>query len=100
MPGVPFEGHGVATWDAVKKRYAGSWTDSMSQGLGLGESTWDPATKQFTGWMEAPDMTGKVMKTRSVVEYKPDGSRVFTAYSPGPDGKEMQMMRITYTRRK
>jgi hypothetical protein len=72
----------------------------MSQGLALGESTFDPATRQFTGWMEGPDMTGKVAKTRSLVEYKSDGSRVFTAYTPGPDGKEVQMLRITYTRRK
>lgn len=47
-----------------------------------------------------PDMTGKVVKTRSVVEHRADGTRVFTAYAPGPDGKEMQVMRIAYTRRK
>jgi hypothetical protein len=50
--------------------------------------------------MEGPDMTGNVMRTRSAGEYRPDGTRVFTTYVPGPDGKEMQMMRITYTRRK
>ena len=47
-----------------------------------------------------PDMTGKVVKMRSVVQYKPDGSRVMTTYSPGPDGKEVQMLRITYTKQK
>jgi uncharacterized protein DUF1579 len=100
MPGVPFHGHGLATWDAVKKKYAGSWTDSMSQGLAITEATWDPAKKQIAGWMEGPDMTGRVVKTRSVGEYREGGTRVFTAYAPGPDGKEMQVMRITYTRRK
>ena len=49
--------------------------------------------------MEGPDMTGQVSKTRSLVEYK-DGTRVFTAYAPGPDGKEAQVLKITYTRRK
>jgi hypothetical protein len=34
-----------------------------------------------------------------VVEYK-SGSRVFSMYTPGPDGKETVSMRITYTRRK
>jgi hypothetical protein len=100
MPGVAFEGHGIATWDAAKKKYTGSWTDSMSQGIAMGESTYDPSTKQVTGWMEGPDMTGKVMKMRSVVEYKTDGTRVMTGYAQGPDGKEMQTMRITYKRRK
>jgi hypothetical protein len=99
MPGMSFEGHGIGTWDVAKKKYVGSWTDSMSGGLATAESTWDPATKKFTGWMEGPDMTGKVMKTRSVVEYRSDGTRVFTMFAPGPDGKEMQMMRITYRRR-
>lgn len=99
MPGVPFAGHGVATWDPRKNKYVASWTDSMSTGLSTGESTWDPAAKRMTGWMEGPDMTGQIMKTRSVVEYK-GGTRVFTAYVPGPDGKEMQMLKITYTKRK
>lgn len=100
MPGTPFEGRGIATWDVVKKKYAGSWTDSMSQGLATSEATWDPAAKRMTGWMEGPDMTGKMTKTRSVGEYRDDGTRVMTAYATGPDGKEMQVMRITYTRRK
>ena len=99
-PGETFHGHGVTTWDAVKKKYVGSWTDSMSQGLAIAETTWDPAAKKFSGWMEGPDMTGRVAKTRSVMEYQADGTRVMTGYQPGPDGKEMQILRITYKRRK
>jgi hypothetical protein len=99
MPGLAFHGHGTTTWDVVKKKYMGSWTDSMSQGLMIVESTWDPAKKQFAGWMEGPDATGTVVKMRSVVSYA-DGGRVMTAYGPGPDGKETQIMRITYTRKK
>jgi hypothetical protein len=100
MPGMQFHGHGVTTWDAVKKKYTGSWTDSMSQGLAATEATWDAAKKQVSGSMEGRDMTGRMVKTRSLGEYKEGGTRVFTAYMPGPDGKEMQIMRITYTRRK
>lgn len=99
MPGVAFHGHGVTTWDVVKKKYVGSWTDSMSQGLLIGESTWDPAKKQFSGYMEGPDASGTVTKMRSVVSYA-DGGRVMTAYAPGPDGKDMQVMRITYKPKK
>jgi hypothetical protein len=98
MPGVAFHGHGVATYDAAKKKYVGSWTDSMSSGLAVGESTWDARTRTMTGWMEGPDMTGKVAKMKSVVEYKDRDSRVFTMYTPGPDGKEAVGMRITYQR--
>ncbi len=35
VPGDTFHGHGLMTWDAVKKKYVGSWTDSMSMGLAL-----------------------------------------------------------------
>jgi hypothetical protein len=100
MPGVAFHGHGVTTWDSAKKKYAGSWTDSMSTGLSLTEITYDPATKKATGSMEGPNMTGDVVKSRTVTEYSGTDSRVMTAYAPGPDGKEMQVMRITYTRHK
>jgi hypothetical protein len=100
MPGQTFEGHGVAAYDAVKKKYVGSWTDSMSAGLSISESSYDAAAKKSTGWMEGPDMTGKVTKMRSIVEYPDTSRRVFTMYSTGPDGKEVPGLRITYTRRK
>jgi hypothetical protein len=99
MPGMPFHGHGTTVWDSTKKKYVGSWTDSMSAGLSLGESTWDPAAKKMTGWVEGPDMNGKVTKVRSVVEHTGPDTRIFTMYAPGPDGKEIPAMKITYKRR-
>jgi hypothetical protein len=99
MMGGAFLGHGVMTWDVVRKKYVGSWTDSMSGGLAITEGTYDPRTKRFTGTMEGPDATGNVMKSRSVVEYTQDG-RAMTAYATGPDGKETQVLKITYKRRK
>lgn len=98
--GKPFHGHGVTTWDTVKKKYAGSWTDSMSMGMAVTEATYDAATKKMTGSMEGPDMTGAVVKTRNVSEWKDKDTRVMTAFAPGPDGKEMQVLKITSTRRK
>ena len=100
MMGTPFLGHGVTTWDPGKKKYVGSWTDSMSTGLAIGESTYDPAVKKWTGTMEGPDVTGKVVKSRSTVEWRGASTRVMTMYGPGPDGKEMEGMKITYTKRK
>ena len=100
MPGMTFHGHGTSTWDPAKKKYVGSWVDSMSASLMVSEATYDPASKSFTGHMEAPDMTGKTVKMKSVVEYKAPDTRVFTMYAPGADGKEAITMRITYTKRK
>lgn len=98
--GAPFEGHGVSTWDPAKKKYVGSWTDSMSTGMAIGESTYDATAKRWTGTMEGPDMTGTIVKSRTVGEMPDANTRVFTMYSAGPDGKEMEMMKITYTRKK
>jgi hypothetical protein len=98
-PGQPYHGHGIATWDASKKKYVGGWTDSMSGILQVGESTYDPATRTVTGSMTGPDASGAMVTMRSVVEYK-GGQRVFNLYAPGPDGKEVATMRITYTKRK
>jgi len=100
MPGVAFHGHGVTAWDPMKKKYVGSWTDSMSQGLMTGESTYDSAAKKLTGTMEGPDMTGAVTKVRNVVDVKDANNRVMTAFATGPDGKEVQVMKITYVRKK
>ncbi len=99
-PGQAFHGHGTTAWDPAKKKYVGTWTDSISTGIALGESTYDAATKTATGWMEGPDMTGKVTKSKAVVQYKDANTRVFTMYQVGPDGKEVPGMKISYTRKK
>jgi hypothetical protein len=97
--GMPFHGHGTSTWDPAKKKFVGTWTDSMSAGISMGESTYDPAAKKATGWMEGPDMTGKVVKSRSVVEYKDANTRVMQMFTTGPDGKEVPTMKISYTKK-
>jgi hypothetical protein len=99
MAGAPFHGHGTSTWDPAKKKYVGTWTDSMSAGISVGESIYDPATKTVTGWMEGPDMTGKVVKSKAVGQYKDANTRVFTMYTIGPDGKEVPSMKISYTKK-
>jgi Protein of unknown function (DUF1579) len=98
--GTSFEGHGTDTYDQAKKKYVGSWVDSMSTGLMTSESTYDAATRTLTGWTEGPDMTGHVTRVRSTTVMKDADTRVFSTYNVGPDGKETLGMRITYTRRK
>jgi hypothetical protein len=99
MMGQPFEGHGTTAWNPEKKKYVSSWSDSMSLGIAMGEATFDPATKTVTGWMDGPDATGKVTRMKSIGEYK-SGVRTFTMSAPGPDGKDVPAMKITYTKKK
>jgi hypothetical protein len=100
LMGMPFVGHGVTGYDAHKKKYVGSWVDTMSFGLGLSEATWDAAARTMTGTIEAPDPSGQIQKMKSVVVYKDADTRVFTMSGAGPDGKDVTFLRITYTRKK
>jgi hypothetical protein len=68
MPGMSFEGHGTTAYDANKKKYVGSWTDSMSQSLNVAESTWDTTTKTMTSMRKGLDMTGARVKMKAIVE--------------------------------
>jgi hypothetical protein len=100
MMGTPFQGHGVSGWDPAKKKYVGTWVDSMTTSVAVIESTYDPAARTMTAWLDAPGPDGKPTRTKAVTQYKDDDTRVFTMYMPGPDGKEAPGMRITYKRRK
>jgi hypothetical protein len=100
LMGQPFQGHGVSGWDPNKKKYVGTWVDTLSTGLGLSESTYDAASKTMVGTFEGPDPSGQVTKMKSSVVWKDPNTRVFTMSGPGPDGKDATFMKITYTRRK
>jgi hypothetical protein len=100
MMGMSFEGHGITTWDPAKKKYIGSWADSMTPGMATTEGTYDPAAKKMTTWMEALDPAGNVGKMRSENEYPDADHKSMTMFMKGPDGKEAQGMKIVYTRKK
>jgi hypothetical protein len=100
MMGMPFQGHGISGYDPVKKKYVGVWVDTISTSIARVESQYDAATKTMTGVMEATDMTGTTSSMKETVVHRDPNTRVFTMFSPGPDGKDAVMMRITYTRRK
>jgi hypothetical protein len=97
MMGQPFEGRGAAGYDPAKKKYVGTWIDTMTPAYYTMEATYDAATKTMTSTMEGPDPSGQVTKTKATTEWKDPDTRVFTMY--GPDGKSAGM-RITYKRRK
>jgi hypothetical protein len=96
----PFEGHGTTGYDRVKKKYVGTWVDSMGPGLSIAESSYDAKAKTMAGTIEGPGPDGKPMKMRETMEWKDVDTKVFSMFVPGADGKEALMMRITYKRRK
>lgn len=99
MYGQPFTGHGMHGYDNVTGKYWSTWNDSMSTGLMVSEGTCDDAGAcTFTGSWNDPVTKGKVT-ARMTTKWTSPTVEVFEMYTPGPDGKEMKMMEITYTKR-
>jgi hypothetical protein len=94
--GQPFEGRGATGYDPAKKKYVGTWVDTMTPGYYTVEATYDPATKTMTGTMEGPDPSGQITKTKQTTQWKDADTRVFTMFAP--DGTT-PVMRMTYKRR-
>jgi Protein of unknown function (DUF1579) len=101
--GMAFEGHGQFGYDPTKKKFVGTWIDSMSPSLTVLEGTYNPDTKTmtYTGDGVWP-IDGTKLTHRMVTTTKSDGSRVFTLYMTGTPtgGKEAKAMQIEYTKRK
>ena len=97
--GMTFEGRGATSYDATKKKYINVWIDSMSASPMVSEGSYDKATKTMTlvGNMPMPD--GKTMKVTLVTVAKDANTKTFTLKGSGPDGKDLEMIQITYKRR-
>jgi hypothetical protein len=101
--GIAFEGHGNFGYDPGKKKYVGTWIDSMSPSLIVLEGTYNPETKTMTyvGDVGSPTDSTKVTY-KMVTTAKSDSSRIFTLYMTGTQtgGKEAKIMQTEYTKRK
>ena len=100
MMGMQFEGSGQTGFNPETKKYTGTWVDSMSPYAMATEGTWDEKTQTFTQHGTGKDATGNEMKMKMTSVYNKDGTRLFTMSGAMPDGKEMKMMEILYTKSK
>jgi len=99
MEDQPFHGHGTFGYDSSRKKYIGLWVDSMSTSPFRSEGNYDPASNTLTMMGEGVGGDGKPMKVREVVKWIDPNNKTFTMYMPGPDGKEVPGMTITYKRK-
>ena len=97
--GQKFEGHGMDSYDANKKKYVSVWVDSMSTSPLVMEGTFDPAEKKISLEGMGPGMDGKPAKSSMVTELKGKDEMFSSMSGPGPDGKQAVMMTITYKRK-
>jgi hypothetical protein len=101
--GEKFEGASATSYDPIKKKYVGSWVDTMSPFKMDLEGTYDEDSKTLTLMGEGTDhMTGKPCKMKMVTKYASKDKKTFTMYSEGEGGdkKWQKTMVIEYTRRK
>jgi len=97
--GTPFTGILTVGYDAQKKKYVGTWVDSIMPILWKYEGTVDAAGKILTLESEGPGQDGKLLKFRESVELKDKDHKVFTSATE-QDGKWLVHLTIKYTRKK
>jgi hypothetical protein len=99
MMGQPFTGQGLHGFDNVTGRYWSTWNDSMMTGIMVSEGTCDEQGNcAFTGSWNDPITKGPIT-ARMASRWTSPTVQIFEMFAPGPDGKEMQMMELTYTKR-
>lgn len=99
MMGQPYTGHGMHGFDNASGRYWATWNDSMTTGLMVSDGSCDADRScTFTGsWVDP--VTKKTVTSRMTSRWTSANVEVFEMHGPGPDGKEMKMMEITYTKK-
>src|SRR5262249_21391893 len=65
----PFQGRGLDTYDAAKKKYVGIWVDSMATTPMMSEGTYDPAKKTLTMTSDYPGPDGKITKHKMASQW-------------------------------
>jgi hypothetical protein len=98
--GHPFTGHGVMGYDLAKQKYVSTWVDNMGSYIMNSEGTADASGKVITSTGNDFDpMTGKTGTVKEVMTIDSDTKHTMAMYKAGPDGKEMKMMELVYTKK-
>lgn len=101
MMDMPFKGLMTLGYDTEKKKYVGTWVDSMTGQLWKYEGFVAPGSNALTLESEGacPMRPGKLTKFREVIELKDKDHKVFSSSMLGEDGKWMTMMTSTAKRK-
>jgi hypothetical protein len=101
MMGKPFSGIGYTGYDNYTKKYESTWMDTMGTAILTMKGTFDTSGKVLTSTGQMNDfVTRKTVTMRETTTLVSPDEVKFELFGPGPDGKEMRMMEIVYTRKK
>ena len=92
--GMPMRGIQTVGYDATKKKYIGTWVDSMMNHLWLYEGTVDESGNKLTLEAEGPNFmaAGKLAKFRDAYEFKSPDLIIVSSSMLGEDGKWITFM--------
>ena len=94
---MDFKGHGLEGYDNAKKKFVGTWVDSMGTGIMTSMGDWDPAAKMFTFTGEYEAMPGMKEQFRETLKV-PDKNHMQFEMFENQGGQESKVMEINYTR--
>jgi hypothetical protein len=101
MMGMDFEGHGTYGFDAKKKKYIGTWIDSLGPYMMQTEGDFDKETQTLTMVGDSPGPDGTTMFTYTISTCYKDDGRVMTMHMQpkgSGDDQKMKLFVMTYTK--
>lgn len=101
MMNQPFSGIGYTGYDNYKRKYVGTWMDSMGTMIMISTGTMDASGKKLTSWSTIDDVVlKKPVKIKALLTIVDNDHHFFEMWGPAPDGKNFKMLEINYTRKK
>ena len=100
--GEPVTGLMTIGYDPEKKKYVGTWVDSVTSYLWKYEGTLDESGKVLTLEADGPNFTkpGETAKYRDVITIKDKDHKTLTGMAQTEDGKWVTFMTTEFTRKK
>lgn len=98
--GLKFQGKSMDSYDPAMKKYRSVWADSFTTSPRVMEGSLDKDGKVLTMNGDGCGADGKPTKFRSITEIKDADTVSFVLFMADKDGKEQQMVKIAYKRKK